>query len=124
MSIATYQDAELYLKLWKMGTTPDMLEAFAWVYSDKFVPEYAEFISKCPPWSEDWTKVMKILNMYEIIGSIVKFEIINKEYLYDNLSVPMIWNRLKGIALGIREESGDSRFYENFEMMANDPLAH
>ncbi len=30
----------------------------------------------------------------------------------------MVWERIKGFALGLREVAGDPRLYENFEAMA------
>jgi len=29
-----------------------------------------------------------------------------------------VWDRIKGFALGVREQSGEPRIYENFEAMA------
>jgi len=34
------------------------------------------------------------------------------------MAVGMVWSRVSGIALGIREAAGNERLYEHFEAMA------
>jgi len=44
--------------------------------------------------------------------------LINEELLFDWLAAYLVWDRVKGFALGQREESGEPRIYENFEALA------
>jgi hypothetical protein len=49
--------------------------------------------------------------------------LLNRELLFDWIAVAMVWNRIKGFALGARKEAGEPRLYENFELMAKDDKA-
>jgi len=38
--------------------------------------------------------------------------------MFDWMAVTAAWDRVKGYALGVREEAGDPRLFENFEYAA------
>ena len=80
---------------------------------------YKEFIKRYPVGSEEYSKFSKICGHFETIGTLWKHKLINEELLFDWLAVDMVWNRVKGVALGVRQESGEPRLFENFEAMAN-----
>lgn len=54
----------------------------------------------------------------ETLGKLYKNDLFNEELLFDWLAVSMVWERIKGFALGLREAAGEPRLYENFEAMA------
>ena len=119
MTKPTYQDANILLKLMKLSTMAGLSAATNWMWSDQFILDYEDFIKKYPVGSEEYGKVSKICGHYETIGTLWKHKLINEELLFDWLAVDLVWNRVKGIALGVRQESGESRIFENFEAMAN-----
>jgi len=119
MTKPTYQDANILLKLMKLSTMAGLSAATNWMWSDQFILDYEDFIKKYPVGSEEYGKVSKICGHYETIGTLWKHKLINEELLFDWLAVDLVWNRVKGIALGVRQESGEPRIFENFEAMAN-----
>jgi hypothetical protein len=42
----------------------------------------------------------------------------NEKLIGDWLAVDMVWQRVKGFALGVREQTGNTRIYEHFEALA------
>ena len=118
MAKPTYQDATLMLQLAQWGSALGLSEAMSWMWSDQFLPDYAEFVEKYPPGNEGYTKASKICGWYETIGTLYKQGLFNEELLFDWLAVALVWDRIKGFALGWREQTGEPRLYENFEAMA------
>lgn len=114
----TYQDATLILQLMQLHSMAGLSEAMNWIWSDQFISDYADFVKKYPANSEENVKVSKICGYFETIGTLWKHKLINEELLFDWLAVAMVWDRVKGFALGIRQVAGEPRLYENFEAMS------
>jgi hypothetical protein len=118
MAKPTYQDATLMLQLTQWAAAEGVSEAVNWMWSDQFVPDYAEFVEKYPPGSEGFANASKICKWYETIGTLYKNGLFNEELLFDWLAVYPVWDRIKGFALGWRQQTREPRIYENFEAMA------
>ena len=118
MAKPTYQDATLMLQLAQLSAASGVNEAMNWLWSDEFVPDYAEFREKHPPGTEGFANASKICRWYETVGTLYKNGLFNEDLLFDWLWVSGVWDRIKGFALGLREQSGVAAIYENFEAMA------
>ena len=119
MTKPTHQDANLMLQLYQVWAEMELSEAVGWIWSDEFIPDHAELVSKYPPGSEGYGKASKLCHWFETLGTLYKHGLFNEELLFDWLAVGLVWERLKGFPLGLREDAGDPRLYENFEAMAN-----
>lgn len=95
-----------------------MTEALNWLWSDQFVVDYEEFAKKYPFGSEGRDSAAKICGAFETLGTLYKHGLFNEDLLFDWLVVPMVWERIKGYALGVRQGAGDEGIYENFEALA------
>jgi len=124
MAKATYQDAMLMLQLVQWGAASGYAEAANWLWSDQFVPDYAEFVKKYPIGSDGNLSASKICGYFETLGTLYKHGLFNEDLLFDWLAVSMVWERIKGFALGVRQESGNARLYENFEGLAKANAAY
>ena len=118
MAKPTYQDANLILQMAQWGSSPGMGNANTWVWSDEFIPDYSEFIKKYPRGSKEYGNATKFCSWLETLGTFYKHKLINEELLFDWLSVDLLWERLNGFALGVREVVKYPGLYENFEAMA------
>jgi len=118
MAIPTYEDAALMVQLaqWRSASGAD--EALNWMWSDQFIPDYTDFVLKYPPGSEGFANAAKIGGWFETVGTLYKHGLFNEELLFDWLAVDLVWERIKGLVLGTREETGDAKMFENFEAMA------
>jgi len=106
------------LQLAQLNAVWGVHAALNWVWSDEFVPDYAEFVEKHPAGSEGFRNASNVCGWYETIGTLYKHGLFNEELLFDWLAVYLVWDRVKGFALGMREQVGEPRLYENFEAMA------
>ena len=118
MTKPTYRDARIMLELMQFQAASGLSEALNWLWSDQFVSDHAEFIKKYPLGSKGNIDATKICGYLETIGTLWKHRLINEDLLFDWLAVEMIWDRIKGFALGVRQVANEPRLYENFEVMA------
>lgn len=117
MAQATHEDAQLLVQLATLFAQGNVREANSWVWSDEFVSDYDEFKKRYPAGSTGFSNVMMTAGYYETIGTLLKHKLINEELLFDWLAVEPIWNRMRPVLLGMREDSGEPRLYENFEAL-------
>jgi hypothetical protein len=59
-----------------------------------------------------------VCTFFETVGTLHKQGLINEDLLFDWLWVAGPWDKLKGYALGQRQEAGVPELWENFEAMA------
>jgi len=109
MAAPTRKDAELMLQVLQWAGSIGMKEAGAAVMSEDFDPELAE------PRDD---AVSTVLTVGEVIGALVKHELLNRELVEDILWVSGSWARVGPAALKARAEAGEPRIYENFEALA------
>ncbi len=119
MTQPTYQDADILLKMARLGVEMNLGELTGWMYSDQFVPDVEEFTKKYSPDSAEFDKVRALLMWYETLGTLYKHGLFNGDLLFDWIFVGAPWERLKSFALAQRQQSGNPRMFENFEALAN-----
>ncbi len=119
MAKPTHQDANIMLQLLQVWAAFDVSDAVGWVWSDEFIPEFAEFVKKYPAGTEEYGNASKVCMYLESVGALYKHGLFSEELLFDWLGVDIVWERIKGFALGLREAADDPRLYENFEAMAS-----
>jgi hypothetical protein len=117
MAEPTREDAQLVVQLATLFAQSGARAATSWIWSDEFVSDHEEFKAKYPPGSEGFDRITMAAGFYETIGTLWKHQLINQELLFDWLAMEPIWNRMKPVLLGMREEMGEPRLWENFEAM-------
>jgi hypothetical protein len=115
----TAEDAAVMLSIARLDAANGIPSAMNWLWSDKFVPDYGEFIKKNPAGSDGYGKADLLALHYETIGTLWKHKLINEELLFDWLLVTGVWDRLKSFVLGQRRQFGQAALGENFQKMAN-----
>ena len=118
MAQPTHEDAVLVVQLAQWSSTAGLVEAVDWIFSDDFVSEHEQFVINFPPTSERYRQVHTTLNYFETVGTLHKHGLINEQLLFDWLAVEAVWDRVKGLAIGDREQYGIPALWENFEAMA------
>ena len=99
----------LVVELAKWGSMIGLQEAGRKVFSPDFDPEAAN--ARDP-------EVQTILHFNELIGTLVKNNLIDRELVYDWLYVKGPWERVGPAARRLREEVGVPMMFENFEALA------
>jgi len=113
MSEPTKEDADIILKLAELSALMNTQAGAELVWNPEFQPDPV----KHPPGSPEHTAIMQLMRWMETIGTLYRHGLINEDLLFDWLGTTGTWDRLKPIALAIREHVGPA-MWENFEYMA------
>jgi hypothetical protein len=115
---ATQEDARLVVELAKVAFQPEMLKAFDWVFTEPVPQDYGEFTAASPPGTEKHGHFLALAGFHETVGTLWKHGLINEDLLFDWLGVSLVWDRIKELAVGQREQLKTPAIWENFEAMA------
>jgi hypothetical protein len=96
------------IQLAQLGTSLGMDEAMPTIFGEDFDPQSADVMDK---------PVRTMLGFGELIGTLVKHDLISSELVHDWLWLGGVWARVGPAALRQRERLGEPRLYENFEAM-------
>jgi hypothetical protein len=108
--VATHEDAALVLQLMRWGTETGLEEALGEIFSPEFDAEHSSMANP---------SVRKVLYFGEIAGALVHHHVMDRDLLRDTLWFDGIWPRVRRAALAMREESGEPKLYENFELLVD-----
>ena len=114
----TRDDAHLMLELATWYTASGVGEAANWVRSNEYVSDFTTFDSRYRDGSEGRLRVNTYLGFHETVATLWKNGLVNEELLFDWLWVTGPWDRVKDVAVGMREKMGVAALWENFEAMA------
>ena len=118
MSVPSFEDANIMLQLARLGVEAGNNKAGRFVWSDAYIEDYEEFVKKYPIGTKQYGYVGQLCGWFETIAALWVNGLFSEKLIDDWLLVTGSWERMKGFALGVREQSGDPRFYEHFEALA------
>jgi hypothetical protein len=107
---ATRDEGQMLIQLAKLGSEYRLDEAIPAIFDDGFDPDSAS-VTDAP--------VRAVLAYGELIGTLVKHDLISAELVHDYLWVVGIWARVGPAAERQRAKYGEPRLYENFEALAS-----
>jgi hypothetical protein len=110
MAIPTQEDGKMLIQLAQLGRSYGLNEAMPAIFADDFDPESANVMD---------TPVLAFLAYGELIGTLVKHDLISSDLVHDYLWVAGVWARVGPAAKRQREKLGEPRLYENFEALAS-----
>lgn len=111
MSKPKNKDAEIILRLAELGAMMNTAAGAEVIWQPEFTAE------KYPPGTHEHTGILQLMRWMETIGTLYRNGLVNEDLLFDWLGITGTWDRLKPLALSIREHSNPS-MWENFEFMA------
>jgi hypothetical protein len=121
MTKPTREDADILLRLAELSALLNLPAAAAFIWSDDFPTDFARFHDKFPRGakrSEEESLLRRFLGYFETAGTLYRNGLFSGDLMFDWMAVTAAWDRVKGYALGVREEAGDPRLFENFEYAA------
>jgi hypothetical protein len=120
-SRATYDDARLIMTLYESRREPRLRDARKW-FSANFKPKTAADIATlCPPGSEENASYRMVLTYWEMVASFVAGGVLNKELFFQSgRELLLVWERIRDVLPGIREQQKDALYYGNLEAVARE----
>jgi len=115
LSEPNQKDAELLIRLWEMGHSPEMRKTWNWVMELE-KQSYEEFIKENPIGSNGWNHFLSIAGFYEMVGVLIKYGTMNEDIVLDSHSTA--WDKLGPLVKGLQKERESPRLLENYEYFA------
>jgi len=117
---ATYDDANLILKLYDMRREPRMREARKWFISSFKVKSYEEMTALCPPGSEPNASYRMMTTYWELVASFITSGILHDELFFQSgRELLFTWERVRDIAPQVRAQIKNEVEWKNLETVAN-----
>jgi hypothetical protein len=116
---ATYDDANLILRLYEQRREERMRQARKW-YAESFGPQtLAEFRALCPLGSDNNAFFRQVSTYYEMVASFLVSGILNEElYFASGGELFLVFARLEPILAELRAAYGNPGVYKNLETAA------
>jgi hypothetical protein len=119
MAQATYQDAELVLKLYDMRREERLRAARAWFTGQFTVSSLGELMEKCPPGSEHNAYFRQVTTYWDMAATFLVRGIINPELFFETQGEMLfVFEKIRPILEDIRKSRKNPLAYRNLELAA------
>jgi len=119
MPQATYQDAELILKLYDLRREEKLRAARAWFTANFFAQSVGEAMEKYPPGSEPNAYFRMVLSYWDMAASFVAKGVLHEELFFENNSEMLfVWERARSFIEDFRRVRKNPLPYRNLERTA------
>jgi len=116
---ATYDDANLLLRLYEMRREEKMREARAWFVANFKPKSMADIQQLCPPGSEANARMRMVSTYWDMAASFVTAGVLNPELFFANSrEMLLVAVRLRPVLAEIRAAYKDPTFLANLETVA------
>lgn len=117
---ATYEDANLILKLYEIRREETLRQARNW-FTGKFSAASAEeMMQKYPFGSQENNYVRMVISYWDMACSFVTSGVLNQELFFQSGGEMLIvWEKVRPLADGMRKLTGNPNAWANLEKVAN-----
>ena len=117
---ATYEDANLILRLYDLRREARLREARDWFGKNFHAGTLDEFNTLCPPGSDANAYVRMVVGYWETAASLVACGVLNEDLFFrSNGELLFVWERIRGIVPALRDLMKDPTMFHNVESVAN-----
>jgi hypothetical protein len=116
MPQATYDDANLILRLYELRREEKLRAARGWFFGNFRCKTMAEFSALCPPGSEANAYMRQFTSYWDMCCSFVNAGVLNADLFFANTREMLVcWERMKPILGELRTAFKDPKFMANLE---------
>jgi hypothetical protein len=113
----TWEDADLLLRLDDLAAREETRKAFDWFRSTHLGSDDPN-VHPILRGSPEFSYVSRFIELFETMGTLVKFGLLNEELVHDRWVVRSVWQFLKPTIDRERKTIGSPTLGENFEWLA------
>ena len=122
---ATYDDANLILKLYDLRREPRLREARKWFGSAPQFQSREEWLKYAPPGSEENASYRMVVTYWEMVSSLVASGVLNAELFFaSSLEMLFVWEKIRILLPEVRTAQKNPMLYRNLEQVATEYLEH
>jgi hypothetical protein len=116
MPQATYDDANLILRLYEMRREEKMRAARNWFVSNFKCKTMADMQALCPPGSEPNAYFRQVASYWDMAGSFVNSGVLNGDLFFANTrEILLTWERMRPVIVEVRAAFKDPTYLGNLE---------
>jgi len=117
---ATYDDANLILRLYELRREEKLRTARKWLGTMPPITSREQFGKLCPPGSEENAYFRMVTGYWEMAAAFVVNGILNRELFYrsNNMELLAVWVKVKGVTMEMREANKNPLTNRNIEEVA------
>ncbi|MEO8048947.1 MAG: hypothetical protein ABI833_00910 [Acidobacteriota bacterium] len=116
---ATYDDANLVLRLYDLRREEKLREARAWFVANFKPKSMADIDQLCPPGSENNAPMRQVASYWDMAASLVTAGVLNPELFFaSNREMLVVAVRFRPVLAAIRSAFKDPSFLKNLETVA------
>jgi hypothetical protein len=120
-SRASYDDANLVLRLYDMRREDRLRKARAWFSANfKGVTTIEQFLKLCPLGTDENASFRMVASYWDMAASFVTCGVLNEALFYESgRELLFVWERSKEYIVAFRQANNDPTFYRNLETVGN-----
>lgn len=122
---ATYDDANLILRLYEMRREERMRKAREWFGGEFKVKTLEEFQKLCPPGSGMNASYRMVVSYWEMAASFITSGVLNQTLFFQSgTELLFVWERIRDIVPALRESTKNPTLWKNLEIVAESYMEH
>src|SRR5450432_3769526 len=96
---ATYDDANLILRLYEMRREEKLRQAREWFTRNFHCSTLEEFNKVCPPGSQENAFARQVVTYWEMVASLMTSGVLNEQLFFQSgMELLLVWERVKDFA--------------------------
>jgi hypothetical protein len=122
---ATYDDANLILKLYELRREETLRKARAW-FGPNFNPTSPEDMwQKYPPGSPEGVYIRMVISYWDMAASFVTSGVLNQELFFQSSGeLLVVWEKLRPLIDSVRQMTKNPKSWANLETVGNAFIKH
>jgi len=116
---ATYEDANLILRLYEMRREEKLRQARDWFTRNFHCSTLEEFNKVCPPGSQENAYSRQVITYWEMVASLISSGVLNEHLFYQSgMELLLVWERVKDVVPETRKVYKNPNTWKNLENVA------
>lgn len=125
MAQATYDDANLILKLYDLRREPKMREARDWYVKNFYAESPEGLLQVAPMGSQENAYMRQVFSYWDMAASFITSGVLNQELFFQTGGeLLVVWARIEKSVPGMRQFFKNPNFLKNMETVANSFIAY
>ena len=117
---ATYDDANLILKLYDMRREDKLRTAREWFLHKFHCSGMEDYNKLCPFGSQENAYARQVITYWEMVASFITSGVLNEHLFYQSgMELLLVWERVKDLVTEMRTANKNPGSWKNLEMVAN-----
>lgn len=122
---ATYEDANLILRLYELRRDEKLRQAREWFALNFHISSVNDLQKLAPPGSKEDTYTRMVVSYWEMACSFVTAGVLNQELLFESSGeLLLVWERIRAIVPAVREMMKNPHAFHSLEIVGNGYIKH